>query len=206
MCNARVLSETSRNSQWKVLPIDEGGYWHLLRPWSRIGSNVELGCLPESWIPQLVWSWLLLRIYGQFRRQERAEYAFVYQMCLHITNCVSSSWNIAVLPQNDLLRPQSVFYQEPQPLPTGAGIPEITDIPQIEDPVERQLMEQNVKAHKIAYKIQQVFFQARIEGLGKPFQVLSSCPFTKSRFVFHNYKLCASCTSNYVGLRVAGIR
>ncbi|XP_024367371.1 uncharacterized protein [Physcomitrium patens] len=67
--------------------------------------------------------------------------------------------------------PEKTAEQEPQPLPTGAGIPEITDIPQIEDPVERQLMEQNVKAHKIAYKIQQVFFQARIEGLGKPFQL-----------------------------------
>jgi hypothetical protein len=40
-----------------------------------------------------------------------------------------------------------------------------------EDTVPLYLVEQNERAHKVAYRLQQVFFQARIEGLGKPFQV-----------------------------------
>lgn len=41
----------------------------------------------------------------------------------------------------------------------------------MQDPIQAKLMEQNMIAHTLAYKIQQAFIQARIEGLGKPFQV-----------------------------------
>jgi hypothetical protein len=50
-------------------------------------------------------------------------------------------------------------------------------LPAIQDPVQAQLMEQNMKAHNVAYKLQQAFFQARIEGLGKPFEVSRTSPF-----------------------------
>lgn len=52
-----------------------------------------------------------------------------------------------------------------------------TSSDEIEDPVQARLMTQNTIAHNLAYKIQQAFIQARIEGIGKPFQVLVSlCP------------------------------
>lgn len=57
------------------------------------------------------------------------------------------------------------------PLPS-ISIPRESEIHGIQDPVQAQLMEQNMKAHNLAYKLQQAFFQARIEGLGKPFQVM----------------------------------
>ncbi|CAM6082512.1 unnamed protein product [Calypogeia fissa] len=40
-----------------------------------------------------------------------------------------------------------------------------------EDTIPSYLVEQNERAHKLAYRLQQAFIQARIEGLGKPFQV-----------------------------------
>ncbi|XP_024398503.1 uncharacterized protein [Physcomitrium patens] len=67
--------------------------------------------------------------------------------------------------------PEIVAEQESLRLPTGAEMPDITEIPEIEDPAEKQAMEQNIRAHKLAYKIQRAFFQARIEGLGKPFEL-----------------------------------
>lgn len=47
-----------------------------------------------------------------------------------------------------------------------------TSSAEVEDPVKDRLMTQNAIAHNLAYKIQQAFIQARIEGIGKPFQVL----------------------------------
>lgn len=84
-------------------------------------------------------------------------------------------------------------------------MPDITEIPEIEDPAEKQAMEQNIRAHKLAYKIQRAFFQARIEGLGKPFEVLLNCPPIKQGFVFLNHRQFVCCTSNHVGPRAAGI-
>lgn len=49
--------------------------------------------------------------------------------------------------------------------------PQQPEIEGLRDPVQAKLMEQNMVAHNLAYKIQQAFVQARIEGIGKPFQV-----------------------------------
>lgn len=47
-------------------------------------------------------------------------------------------------------------------------------VPVVQDPVQARLLEENMRAHKLAFRLQQAFVQARIEGLGKPFQVLST--------------------------------
>ncbi|KAG0596585.1 hypothetical protein M758_UG267800 [Ceratodon purpureus] len=54
---------------------------------------------------------------------------------------------------------------------SGISSSEKAELEGIQDPVQAQLMEQNMKAHNLAYRLQQAFFQARIEGLGKPFQL-----------------------------------
>lgn len=54
--------------------------------------------------------------------------------------------------------------ESPAPLPTSKKF-------ETQDPVQAKLMKQNMIAHNLAYKIQQAFIQARIEGLGKPFQL-----------------------------------
>lgn len=45
-----------------------------------------------------------------------------------------------------------------------------------EDTIPSYLVEQNERAHKLAYRLQQAFVEARIEGLGKPFQVFFLVP------------------------------
>lgn len=80
-----------------------------------------------------------------------------------------------------LQRFQFVFLQEFLP---SISSDEVSEIQGIEDPVQAQLLGRNMVGHKIAYKIQQAFFQARIQGLGKLFQVLSSCTTRRQAFSY----------------------
>lgn len=59
------------------------------------------------------------------------------------------------------------------------------------DTVPTYLMEQNSKAHALAYRLQQAFVQARIEGLGKPFEVIHACILLPLAFVKICYVLCS---------------
>ncbi|KAG6548722.1 hypothetical protein Mapa_009877 [Marchantia paleacea] len=65
---------------------------------------------------------------------------------------------------------------EPWDATQGSSTPtrnvhETDDATHADNSVPQYLVEQNRVAHKLAYRLQQSFVQARIEGLGKPFQV-----------------------------------
>ncbi|BFI25181.1 hypothetical protein MPTK2_1g18660 [Marchantia polymorpha subsp. ruderalis] len=65
---------------------------------------------------------------------------------------------------------------EPWDATLGSSVPtrnvhETDDAVDADNSVPDYLVEQNRVAHKLAYRLQQSFVQARIEGLGKPFQV-----------------------------------
>ncbi len=53
------------------------------------------------------------------------------------------------------------------------------------DQIPVYLTEQNARAHQLAYQLQQAFVQARIDGLGKPYQVFNFSFHIETSFPSH---------------------